>query len=451
MTMLFDILILGSGPAATRIAEQCAEKYQVAVIDSQEIGGTCALHGCNPKKVLVHAAELVDWTHRSKGQLIDNNSHTSIDWSQLIAFKETFTNPVTPQKTKKFKKKNISIFQGDARFTGLKTIEVEGAELEGEKIVICTGARPTPLKISGEDLITHSDQFLQTSRLPAELIFIGGGYISFEFAHAAQRAGAAVTIMEHNERPLSGFEPSLVERLGDYSRTLGIEIVLSSNAQSLIKNKDKKLQLTAIQKGIQKEYYADMVVHGAGRVPATEGLELERAAIEYDEKGIKVNQFMQSISNSHVYAAGDVVDTDQPKLTPVANQQGYTVVKNIIEGNYATPDYGVVPRVLFTVPQLASVGMDEDQASEAGYNFKVQTDDMSSWGSLRKVGVTCAAYKILIDRQTDQVLGAHLLAPDAAETINLFALGMKFRLTTTDLKSVLFAFPTSASDIRNMI
>ena len=103
MTMQFDILILGSGPAATRIAEQCAERYQVAVIDSQEIGGTCALHGCNPKKVLVHAAELVDRTRRSKGQLIDDNSRASINWSQLIAFKETFTKPVTSQKTKKFK------------------------------------------------------------------------------------------------------------------------------------------------------------------------------------------------------------------------------------------------------------------------------------------------------------------------------------------------------------
>mgnify|MGYP003630082883 CR=1 FL=1 len=451
MTTQFDILILGSGPAATRIAEQCAEQYQVAVIDSQEIGGTCALHGCNPKKVLVHAAELVDWTRRSKGQLIDNNSHAGIDWSQLITFKKTFTNPVTLQKTKKFKKKNISIFQGDARFTGLKIIEVNGAELEAEKIVICTGARPMPLGISGEGLLTHSDQFLQTNRLPAKLIFIGGGYISFEFAHVAQRAGAVVTIVDLNKRPLGGFEPSLVDRLVDYSRTLGIEITLSSTAQSLFKIKDRQLQLTVMQKGMQKEYYADMVVHGAGRVPATDGLDLERAAIEYDEKGIKVNQFMQSISNSHVYAAGDVVDSDQPKLTPVANQQGYTVVKNIIEGNHATPDYGVVPRVLFTVPQLASVGMDEAQASEAGYDFNVQTDDMSSWSSLRKVGVTSAAYKILVDRQTDQILGAHLLAPDAAETINLFALAMKFRLTATDLKSVLFAFPTSASGIRNMI
>ncbi|HAH48992.1 MAG TPA: NAD(P)/FAD-dependent oxidoreductase, partial [Planctomycetaceae bacterium] len=120
MTTQFDILILGSGPAATRIAEQCAEKFKVAVIDSQQIGGTCALHGCNPKKVLVHAAELADWTRRSKGQLIADDSQARIDWSQLIAFKETFTKPVTPQKTKKFEKKNISIIQGTARFTGLQ-------------------------------------------------------------------------------------------------------------------------------------------------------------------------------------------------------------------------------------------------------------------------------------------------------------------------------------------
>lgn len=451
MTTQFDILILGSGPAATRIAEKCAEKFNVAVIDSQKIGGICALHGCNPKKVLVHAAELVDWTRRSKGQLIADDSQARIDWSQLIAFKETFTKPVTPQKTKKFEKKNISIFQGNARFTGLQTIEVDSTEMKGDKIVICTGARPAPLNIPGEDLLTHSDQFLQTTRLPAEILFIGGGYISFEFAHVAQRAGSAVTVMDHNERPLSGFEPSLVDRLVKYTRDLGINIILSADVLSLYKNKNRKLEVTVKQNWTEKEYYTDMVVHGAGRVPATDGLDLERAAIEYDETGIKVNQFMQSISNPHVYAAGDVAATDQPRLTPVANQQGFTVVKNILEGNQATPDYGVVPRVLFTVPQLAAVGMNEEQASEAEYDFEVQQGDMSSWGSLRKVGATCAAYKILIDRQTDQILGAHLLAPDAGETINLFALAMKFRLTATDVKSVLFAFPTSASGIRNML
>ncbi|WP_417383435.1 dihydrolipoyl dehydrogenase family protein [Gimesia sp.] len=451
MTTQFDILILGSGPSATRIAERCAEKYRVAVIDSQEIGGICALHGCNPKKVLVHAAELVDWVSRSKGQLIDQHSQANIDWSQLIAFKETFTNPVTPQKTKKFQQKNISLFHGQAHFTGLNTIEVDGVSLEGEKIVVCTGAKPATLHFPGEDLLTHSDQFLETQKLPSELIFIVGGYISFEFAHVARRAGSAVTVVEQNERPLTGFEPSLVDTLVEYSRSLGIDIVLSACVQSLSKTKDRKLQLTVQNSDAQKEYFAEMVVHGAGRVPATAGLDLERAVVEYDETGIKVNEYMQSVSNPHVYAAGDVVATAQPRLTPVANQQGYTIVKNILEGNHETPDYGVVPRVLFTVPQLASVGMDETQASEAGYVYETQTGDMSQWGSLRKVGMTCAAYKILVEKSTDQILGAHLLAPDAAETINLFAMAMKFRLTAKEVKSVLFAFPTSASGIRNML
>ncbi|HAH48990.1 MAG TPA: NAD(P)/FAD-dependent oxidoreductase, partial [Planctomycetaceae bacterium] len=141
----------------------------------------------------------------------------------------------------------------------------------------------------------------------------------------------------HNKRPLSDFEPSLVDRLVKYSRDLGINIILSADVLSLYKNKNRKLEVTVRQNWMEKEYYTDMVVHGAGRVPATEGLDLERAAIEYDETGIKVNQFMQSISNPHVYAAGDVAGTDQPKLTPVANQQGFTVVKNIMEGNQATP------------------------------------------------------------------------------------------------------------------
>ncbi|MCL4110397.1 UNVERIFIED_CONTAM: hypothetical protein GTU68_025409 [Idotea baltica] len=195
-----------------------------------------------------------------------------------------------------------------------------------------------------------------------------------------------------------------------------------------------------------------MVVHGAGRIPAVDGLNLEAGEVEFTEHGIEVNDYLQSISNPNVFAAGDVVATKQPKLTPVANQQGRTISRNLLAGeNKHLPDYGVVPRIVFTIPPLAAVGLTEEQAGQQGLDFELREGDMSTWGSVRKVCGTCAAYKILVDNGTDQILGAHLLGPHAADCINLFALAMKFGLTATNIKSTLFAFPTFSSDIRNML
>lgn len=450
MTRAFDVVIVGTGPAASRIATACAERLRVAVVDSRPIGGGCALRGCNPKKVLVRAAELVDWARRSAGELIAP-TEARIDWPRLIAFKRTFTDPVPAKTEERYEKHGIVVLRGTARFAGPNRLTVDGEEVSAERVVLCGGAMPRVLDIPGEDLLTHSDAFMERETLPRRILFVGGGYISFEFAHLARRAGADVRIVEQAERPLGGFEPELVDRLLEHSRELGIEVDTHTSVQAIERRDDGALSAKVLRAGEEVDLAADMIVHGAGRVPAVGELDLGAGDVESDRNGIVVNEFMQSVSNPNVYAAGDIASTDQPKLTPVANQQGRTVAANLLEGNRHTPDYGVVPRVVFTIPSLAAVGMTEDEAREHGREFEVRDGDMSKWGSIRKIGGTCAAYKILVDRETDRLLGAHLVAPHAAETINSFAMAMKFDRTATDLKSVLFAFPTFASDIRSML
>lgn len=452
MSRHFDVIVLGTGPSASRIATACAERFRVAIVDSRPLGGNCALRGCNPKKVLVRAAELMDRVRRSDGQLIDSNG-AEISWRELMAFKRTFTEPI-PAKTKEnFEKKGIATFQAPAAFTGSRSLRVGDQELTARFIAVCTGAKPVPLDIPGEEHLIHSDAFLDLVELPRKLLFVGGGYISFEFAHVARRAGAEVCIVDHNAQPLSGFDPDLVQQLVAYSRTQGIQIELETDARVISRNgaDESVYRVFAIQSNKEVQITAEAVVHGAGRVPAVDELDLPAAGIESDPGGIRVNEFLQSVSNPLIYAAGDVASTDQPKLTPVANQQGRTVAKNLLDGNRHTADYGPVPKVVFSVPPLAAVGLSEETARERGHNFEVRAGDMSSWNSQRKVGCACAGYKILIDKKTDQILGAHLLAPEAAETINLFALAMKHQLTATNMKSVLFAFPTFSADVRNML
>ena len=172
-------------------------------------------------------------------------------------------------------------------------------------------------------------------------------------------------------------------------------------------------------------------------------MQLEAGNVDIGANGVTVNDYLQSVSNDTVFAAGDCAATGQPMLTPAANQQARTIAQNLLAGEMKhCPDYGSIPAAVYTVPSLASVGMSEIDAFEQKLDFEVRAGDMSDWGSVRKIGGSAAAYKILVDNKTDRILGAHLLGPHAAESINVFAMAIKFNLTASNVKSVLFTFPT---------
>jgi len=189
MTKKFDVVAIGTGAGASAVAYQCrAAGWQVAIVDSRPFGGTCALRGCDPKKVLVGAAEIVDWSRRMKGNGI-RAEQLQIDWPELMRFKRTFTGPVPRNREEAFVKAGVATFHGRARFVGPSTVQVGQEVLEGQYIVIATGQKPADLKIPGAERLTTSEQFLELDELPRRVLFIGGGYIGFEFAHVAARAG----------------------------------------------------------------------------------------------------------------------------------------------------------------------------------------------------------------------------------------------------------------------
>lgn len=446
-----DLFILGTGPAATRIAPKCAEAgWRVGIVDPRPYGGTCALRGCNPKKVFVRAAELYDWIRRAEGTGVRAEG-VDIHWAELVRFKRTFTNPITPGKEDKFGRAGVVQYHGYPQFIAPNRIEIDDQELEARKFVVATGAEPAKLNIPGEELLITSDDFLELDSLPQRILFVGGGYVTFEFAHVAARAGANVTIVEVGKRPLAKFDRDLVDCLVDRSRQLGIELHTSTKVEGIEKSSNGVLAVEMDADGEKRTLQADLVVHGAGRKPNTNGLGLENGNIRYGPLGIEVNEFLQSVSNPDVYAAGDVAATAAPPLSPVASHEGRIVAKNLLEGNRHHCDYGTVPSVVFSVPALAAVGMREDEAESQSFDYVVKAGDRRNDNSMKKVGETHARYKLLIEKQTDQLLGAHLLGPDAAETINLFALAMKHGITASQLKSTLFAFPTFTHDVRGMI
>jgi glutathione reductase (NADPH) len=450
MTRKFDVIAIGTGSAASSVASRCREAgWQVAIVDSRPFGGTCALRGCDPKKVLVGAAEAIDWTRRMKGKGIQATK-LQIDWPELMRFKRSFTEPVPKRREDGFANAGIAAFHGRARFAGPTTLQVGEQTLEGRHVVIAAGQVPADLQIPGAERLTTSDQFLELNELPRRILFIGGGFIAFEFAHVAARAGSQVTVLQRGPRPLTLFDPDLVDQLVERTRELGIDVHLGTEAVG-IENSSAPFIVRALASGQTRTYQADMVVHAAGRVPEIKDLDLDAVGIEWEKRGVRVNQFLQSTSVPAVYAAGDAAASEGPPLAPVASYEGQIVAANLLKGNHQKPNYLGIPSVVFSIPPLAAVGLGERQAREQNLQFRVKKEMTSTWYSSRRVGEKCSGYKVLVEEGTDRILGAHLLGSEAGEVINLFALAIRSGMLASDLKHVLFAYPTSGSNMARML
>jgi glutathione reductase (NADPH) len=450
MTRKFDLVAIGTGSAASAVASRCRSAgWQVAIVDSRPFGGTCALRGCDPKKVLVGAAEVVDWVRRMKGNGI-RAEELRIDWQELMRFKRTFTEPVPKNREDGFAKAGIVTFHGSARFAGPSSVRVNDDLLEGRHIVIAVGQKPADLKIPGAELLTTSDQFLELNELPKRILFIGGGYIAFEFAHVAVRAGAQVSIVHRGPRPLPLFDPDLVDQIVGRTKELGVNVQLGTEVVG-VERGSGQLIVRASASGPKCTFESDMVIHAAGRVPEIDDMNLDGAGVDWDEGGIRVNEFLQSVSNPMVYAAGDAAGSGGPPLTPVASYEGAIVATNLLKGNHQKPNYLGIPTVAFTIPPLASVGLSESKAREQALKFRVKREMTSTWYSSRRVAEKYSGYKVLVEEGTDRILGAHLLGSEAGEVINLFALAIRSGMGATDLKHTIFSYPTHSSDLPYML
>lgn len=442
----YDVLVIGTGAAASTVARKCAKAgKKVAIVDSRPYGGTCALRGCDPKKVLVGATTLLETVRRMSKAGVRAPDAT-IAWQDLMAFKRTFTEPVPESVERSFDSAGIDTLHGRARFTGKDKVVVADQEVQAERIVIATGAKPRPLDMPGADKIIDSTRFLDLESLPNRIAFIGGGYISFEFAHLACIAGAKTTILHNMARPLGKFDPDLVDRLVEASRALGVEIRLDAPVTAVEGEGPYEVQTKD-----GGTVTADLVVHGAGRVPEIDDLDLETGGVERDKKGVVVDEHLRSVSNPHVYAAGDAAASPGLPLTPVATAEGHTVAANIIKENARTVDYTGTASVVFTSPPLAGVGLTEQEAADQGLDVKVEQGDMTDWFSYRRLNDRVAGYKVLVDRSTGRIVGAHILGAHAGETICLFALAIREKIPASHLKKVPWAYPSHVSDLPYMV
>jgi len=445
----YDLVIIGSGTAAWVAGLRMrAAGWSVALVDHRPFGGTCALRGCDPKKMLISGAEAIDAQSRMRGHGVV--SEAQIDWRNLIKFKRSFTNEVPRNRERDFAESGIAAFHGRARFIGPDSIVVDGGQkLKGQNILIAAGARPVPLKIPGQEHAITSEQFLELDALPARVALVGGGYIAAEFSHVAARSGARVTVLQRVERMLPGFDPDLVGWLMDKFAELGIDVRLRSEVKQIDKRAGG-FTVHATTNGQRLKVTADLVVHAAGREPDLEALDLAAGSIATENGRVKLNEFLQSVSNPRIYAAGDAAGNG-PALTPVASHDGSVVARNLVDGNTHRPDYRGIPSVAFTIPPIAAVGLSEAEARARRLNFRMHSKKVPDWYTALRLNESVYGFKTLIEEGTDCVLGAHLVGPHAEEVINLFGVAIRHGLTAQDLKTTIFAYPTGSSDIGYML
>ncbi len=448
MAEKFDLIVLGTGTAARVAAMRCrAVGWSVAVADCRPYGGTCALRGCDPKKMLVGGASAIDHARRMRGKGVAGAPR--IDWPELIAFKRSFTEAVPQKHEESYAGKGIAAFHGQARFTGCNGVEVEGAALEARHILIATGARPATLGFPGEEHLITNEEFLALEALPERIVMVGGGYIAAEFSHIAARAGARVTVLQRGGRMLPRFEPELVGWLMEKFRGIGVDVRTGTSVEG-VERAGSGYRVKASSEGKALAVEADLVVHAAGRVPALDALELDTAGVAVKDGRLRLNEYLQSVSNPAVYAAGDAAGSGPP-LTPVSSHDARVVVGNLLEGNRHKPDYRGVPSVAFTIPPIAAVGLGESEARRRGLKFRMQTQRVSDWFTARQAAEPVYGFKVLVEDGTERILGAHLVGPHADEVVNLFALAIRHGLTAKTLKDTMFAYPSGASDLGYML
>ncbi|WP_313912326.1 FAD-dependent oxidoreductase [Sphingopyxis sp. SE2] len=271
----------------------CKDGWSVAIVDEKPFGGTCALRGCDPKKMLVAGAEVIDAERRMRPNGIDGELR--IDWPELIAFKRGFTDPIPAKHEQKYAVAGIATFHGTARFTGPNSLTVDGTELRARHILIASGAVPMTLDIPGEEHLIDSEGFMAMESLPRRVVLVGGGYIAAEFSHIAARAGAEVTVLEMADRMLAQFEPELVGWLMESFKAIGVDVQTKTVVKAIEKT-DDGFTVHVETGGGADRIDADVVVHTGGRVPALDRLDPAAANIAMDGRRLKLNEYLQSVT-----------------------------------------------------------------------------------------------------------------------------------------------------------
>lgn len=442
----FDLFVIGAGSGGVRAARFAAGYgARVAVAESRYLGGTCVNVGCVPKKLLVFGAHYAEDIGQAQGYgwTIDG---ATFDWSSLIANKNQEIQRLNGIYRNLLVDGGVSLFEAHARLVDAHTVEVAGQRYSAEHILVATGGWPFVPEIPGHEHAITSNEAFYLERLPRRVLVVGGGYIAVEFASIFHGCGADTKLLYRGELFLRGFDGSLRDHIKDELIKKGMDLQFKSDIARIDKLADGSL-LATLEDGRTLE--ADCIFYATGRRPMLDGLGLAELGIELDERGFIAVDEEYRTSVPSVLAIGDVIGRVQ--LTPVALAEGMAVARRLFKPEeYRKVDYALIPTAVFSLPNMATVGLTEEQARERGYKVTVYESRFRPMKLTMTQSLERSLMKLVVDAQTDRVLGCHMVGPDAGEIMQGLAVALKAGATKRVFDETLGIHPTAAEEFVTM-
>lgn len=440
MSYDYDLFVIGAGSGgvrASRISSSLGAR--VAVAEEFRVGGTCVIRGCVPKKLLVFASHIHEDIEAAAGYGWTIGEST-FSWETLIANKDTEIDRLNGLYKNTLANAGVTTFNGRGVIEDAHTVRVGDQTYSTEKILVAVGGWPTMPQIPGIEHAITSNEALHLDKQPETIVIVGGGYIAVEFAGIFAGLGSKVTQLYRGEQILRGFDLDLRNRLAKEMTQKGIDLKLETNIISIEKT-DRGVSLTLTDGSVIE---ADQVMYATGRAPNTKGLGLEKAGVAVDVSGAIIVDGYSKTNVDSIFAVGDV--TDRVQLTPVAIKEGHAFALTEFGNNPMSPDHDIVPSAVFSQPPIGTVGFSEEDAVLAGHKIDVYQSDFRPMKHTLGGSSERAYTKLIVDADTDVVLGAHMIGLDAAEIIQGIGIAVKAGLTKAQFDSTVAIHPSSAEE-----
>jgi glutathione reductase (NADPH) len=439
----YDLFVIGAGSGGVRASRvSAAHGAKVAVAEEYRVGGTCVIRGCVPKKLLIYGAHFAEDLKDAR-RFGWNVPDCGFEWTTLRDNVLADVDRLEGLYRNTLSNHQVEVIPERTTITGPHSVRLaSGREISAKVILVATGAWPIIPEIEGAEHGITSNEVFHLEECPSRIVIVGGGYIANEFAGIFHQFGAHVTMVNRGSDLLRGYDAQIRDRLLQISMTKGINFRFNAKMERIEKNEDGTL-CVRFESG--DPVAADLVLFATGRRPHTEGLGLESAGVELNEKGaIKVDDYSRTSCES-IYAVGDV--TDRLQLTPVAIREGHAFADSVFGGNKRKVDYSCVPSAVFSHPPLAGVGMTEAEARNKLGTVKIFTSDFRPMKNVLANRDERALYKMVVDATTDRVVGLHMIGPDAPEILQAAAVAVKAGLTKQDFDDTVALHPSMAEEL----